>query len=144
MGQDLTWKYIASIYLKQRHVLVLRNEDYAMQLQVVSRVNAPSKPSKKLYFVDGDARAFSTEAEALAASELGPSEENAGIHPRFIICSPQKESLGQLQRVSGNPRLPSLVVQAERHARFILRRLTVAMHGLVKAYRLSAHPPSGR
>jgi hypothetical protein len=65
------WIFVASVYLRKRHCLVYRDDDLAVQLQVIKkrrRVFSPPK-EREFYFIDGERKIFRTEARLVAELE---------------------------------------------------------------------------
>jgi hypothetical protein len=135
------WKYVASIYLKKKHALIFRDNGLAIQLQVISRTSSRSGATRRLYFVDGNRTAFSTEADLLHAIEAGTLPQTPGLHPLFIECVPGHSAEGSTFSKAG-PKFPSFFEQSARWALGVAHRVGVAVHEVLHPSHLPSHPLS--
>jgi hypothetical protein len=139
MEQQLKWKYVASIYLKRKHVLVFRDSVLGVQLQVITRISRPGSASRKLYFIDGDNRAYTTETDLIRALAVGPQPASVGLHPLYVQCVPgTAPSLTPPPDVA--PRFPSLLQQGQRWVTALTQRL--ATQAFQAGVRFSLHRPT--
>jgi hypothetical protein len=139
MDQQPKWKYVASIYLKRKHVLIFRDNGLGLQLQVISRISNPGSPSRKLYFVDGDNRAHATEAELLQALASGPDNDSGRLHPLYVQCVPGTVR-SEAPDSDPAPRFPTLLQQGLRWFVALTRR--IAAQALQAGYRFPLHRPT--
>jgi hypothetical protein len=139
MNDQPKWKYVASIYLKRKHILVFRDNDLGLQMQVVSRVSNPGSPSRKLFFVDGDNRAYGSESELTRALAYGPERASAGFHPLYVQCVPGGAS-SEPTSPDLTPRFPTLLQQGHRWLAARIHRL--AAQALQAGYRFPIHRPT--
>jgi hypothetical protein len=139
MDQQPKWKYFASIYLKRKHVLVFRDNALGLQLQVISRISNPSSPSRKLYFVDGDNRAYADETELIQALASGPDARSVGLHPLYVQCVPGAVR-SETPPLDFTPRFPTLLQQGQRWFAAFAHRLVV--QALQAGYRFPLHRPT--
>jgi hypothetical protein len=139
MDQQPKWKYFASIYLKRKHVLVFRDNILGLQLQVISRISNPGSPSRKLYFVDGDNRAYANETELFQALASGPADRSVGLHPLYVQCVPGA-ARSETPPPDFTPRFPTLLQQGQRWFAALIHR--IAAHALSAGYRFPLHRPT--
>ncbi len=62
------WRFVASVYLRKRHCLVYRDDELAVQLQVIKKrrwVFSPPK-EREFYFIDGERKIFRSEGQLVA------------------------------------------------------------------------------
>lgn len=62
------WRFVASVYLRKRHCLVYRDDELAVQLQVIKKRRWVLSPPKEraFYFIDGEKKPFRSEAQLVA------------------------------------------------------------------------------
>ncbi len=139
MDQQPKWKYFASIYLTRKHVLVFRDNVLGLQMQVISRISNPGSSSRKLYFVDGDNRAYATETELLQALSGGPDGRSVGLHPLYVQCVPGTVR-SETPPPEFTPRFPTLLQQGQRWLSALAHR--IAAQALAAGYRFPLHRPT--
>jgi hypothetical protein len=139
MEQQLRWKYVSSIYLKRKHVLVFRDSALGLQMQVISRVSRPDSVSRKLYFIDGDNRAYATEADLIRALADGAQPASMGLHPLYVQCVPWTAP-SATPSPDITPRFPSLLQQGQRWLAGLAQRL--ATQALQAGGRFPLHRPT--
>jgi hypothetical protein len=139
MNDQPKWKYVASIYLKRKHILIFRDNVLGLQMQVVSRASNPGSPSRKLYFLDGDNRAYGTESELTRALANGPERASAGLHPLYVQCVPGSAN-SESAPPDPAPRIPTLLQQGHRWLAARIHRL--GAQALQAGYRFPLHRPT--
>jgi hypothetical protein len=62
------WRFVASVYLRKRHCMVYRDDELAVQLQVIKKRSWVFSPPKEreFYFIDGERKIFRSEGQLVA------------------------------------------------------------------------------
>jgi len=142
MNKRPQWKYVASIYLKRKHVLVFRDNEIQVQLQVFSRIHGDKSKTDKLYFMDGGAVVFRSEDALIAAREDNPEPIRPGVHRLLVECIARKPDMRESIVVT-EPRYPSAWEQLIRLAGSLLIRLQSIMKTSLPAPQ-SLVPPTSK